>query len=1353
MPDGGGRSKVVEAMPTPPSPEENKLAKDSPDAKRSEQAVERAVSPEIDPKQVDQLCAVLERGSIHDIQVATKDFAGWEEVIYHERVQEGAKRAVQRWLDEGSPYAAQLVISKFQLYGAFHGDEEFATRVRERITDEIAMFGKARFRHDNAEQIKRYAQLLPWGAVEHETVQAMAMRKLWEMADEKNFYEASNLLQAIPVKDVATIPALQEYAEGEVKRTLLGYTDDRARELISEYNISRERVCEIVDESARTAIADYNHYYFYGLQKQWGWAMDEPEAYEPLAKEAYLKALGTANYDGLNSINWLKSTDEFRSSPEVREAAKEGLLYQLKHYLEPSSEAWREKTGLPDSIYKEPEIQAALRLNILRHAGHGTYNDAEKALKRAENFGIALSGPYSEEEKEYVEHAFAYPISRGDENLRDRLKAAFGVDDDIVKGGARVAVINCFTEGYTHYARICDEYELPASLFREPEAQEAAKKGFAIMIRERRMEDAKAIQDLAELDREEVRKMVVHEISESIKHEHSFDRGAGVARVYGKEVHDLLGGPEMQKMALEGLAAVLKKGDIESSVVLEETFDLPDERCYELATEAFIHHLANGDVAASEKIQRQYHIPKEVTWQPDAQAAAMKGLRANFVSGRIDQAYALTGAVPLWNDAMRKIAAEAIVELLEKGNFEHALLVKGFEPDLLSPVNFEPDFTSAQAQVPFGVLIKLPDVKSFEALYAKDKWRDAVERLLKLQARAAKAEHDPWVTDMSPLVARLVGDGVVDRQKAEDGEVLVEYVKTFGMYNLPQMAQVFIELKRGATFEQLKDETKDQLRIVVGKRAERMTGEQIINELRQFQRGMQGQLLEEKIPKGIETRMGEEIFSGIKGATTWGRGDSIAEIVALQRKRVEGVETAEAPAEIRERTFQVPLVVRDKPQETAEGKDKVAAVLARKSGEKQTELGVFFGMLEMANVDAIAMTKSQDAWWDGRRTQLIAKMTFDPKELEATLAQREEELRAKGNPPGKIEKILAGVRGGFEKKRQQAEEQQAKLRNVEYPKSTGDKEADDRAFIAAMEAITVVGKIAGAREMLLALSMEHIRRVDPQWGERFGKAMGAPGSAITQERLAELEGFYVQYLNEHYLNRTAGPEHTGHAKFSDTLLDALEGSWARGKDLQKHVLVQKKSELEAITSGGGVASKETMAVTRVRSKGLLLTYAGDIGDACYTSKHKELAQGDFSGIEAEIFVTNRGTAQERLQGSALHIETKTPAGERVLMLRANNPRENLIAQVDAESFIRTTIDDAIDKAKELGIDMVVVPLDAASASCSNRPAVAEYYKKHYGKAEKIDLVNEPATNFNGYPNWNKDGTNPVVVVWRREKGK
>ena len=110
------------------------------------------------------------------------------------------------------------------------------------------------------------------------------------------------------------------------------------------------------------------------------------------------------------------------------------------------------------------------------------------------------------------------------------------------------------------------------------------------------------------------------------------------------------------------------------------------------------------------------------------------------------------------------------------------------------------------------------------------------------------------------------------------------------------------------------------------------------------------------------------------------------------------------------------------------------------------------------------------------------------------------------------------------------------------------------------------------------------------------------------------------------------------------------------------------------------------------------------------------------------------------------METETKTGEPILVLRANNPAQNLAQMIDADGLIKKVIEEVKNVAERRGIKNVGVVLDGTSMASSNRPFVSEYYKKNYSNNEKIQLKNNEETNFNGYNIFNKDDKHPVVLI-------
>ncbi|MBP9838912.1 MAG: hypothetical protein KBC84_09385, partial [Proteobacteria bacterium] len=129
-------------------------------------------------------------------------------------------------------------------------------------------------------------------------------------------------------------------------------------------------------------------------------------------------------------------------------------------------------------------------------------------------------------------------------------------------------------------------------------------------------------------------------------------------------------------------------------------------------------------------------------------------------------------------------------------------------------------------------------------------------------------------------------------------------------------------------------------------------------------------------------------------------------------------------------------------------------------------------------------------------------------------------------------------------------------------------------------------------------------------------------------------------------------------------------------------------------------------------------------------------------------VEEYGSENEKIVGTVIIIEAiEAETNKKVLIVRANNPQENIIRRIDIEKLVAEELSAFIKLAKERGAELLVLPLDKAGASSSNRSQVSRYYSSSYAQARKVSLVQTPETNFNEYDNWNTEGRYPVVEVW------
>ncbi len=614
-------------------------------------------------------------------------------------------------------------------------------------------------------------------------------------------------------------------------------------------------------------------------------------------------------------------------------------------------------------------------------------------------------------------------------------------------------------------------------------------------------------------------------------------------------------------------------------------------------------------------------------------------------------------------------------------------------------------------------------------------WEEIYGRLEKLQARSANQGHDVWSQELDPLVANAAQEGLVDTNKEVDGAIVYDFVHAYGMYNLPVLFKWHTAITRAKNVEDLPIEIREELTKNLGLNLEKLPNKGFITkEIKQYRNRIQSELLADRIPDSLESsKLAKEVFSSLIGSTQWGRSDTLEDLLKLWRQvESEKPELSKLPEGYEEISLEVPVVSRNVDKDWLVEKAK-----REKSIVENPEVQAVVSRIMEAH-DAIHGPLS--AWWSNQRLPEILN-EIDGEIL--TLQQKAENLTSDKARFG-IEKQITELQKSYDS----VKVLKAPDMSIDKDRTEPEKANEDQVLFMEQIVKVLPKKLKSRQSILRALSVAHQVDIMPQGQfDLIEKATGEEGKLISgSEKIKVLAQSLVDYTNEHYLHPQQSPDHTGHPGFSSALLDELRIVWGVKQNLKENILVKSANKLRELEQSGDTVSEKTIPISLVPAKGLLRIYGGDVGNACYTSKHQELAKGEFPGITAFTYVTNRGTQNERLRGSVLIVETETEEGEPEIVVRANNPQENLLSQVDVDALMSKVLEEFKLLAKRRNIQKVGVPLDQASMSCSNRPGVAGYYRREFSKAPKVGLKNQPETNFNGYANWNKDGNSAVVEI-------
>lgn len=344
---------------------------------------------------------------------------------------------------------------------------------------------------------------------------------------------------------------------------------------------------------------------------------------------------------------------------------------------------------------------------------------------------------------------------------------------------------------------------------------------------------------------------------------------------------------------------------------------------------------------------------------------------------------------------------------------------------------------------------------------------------------------------------------------------------------------------------------------------------------------------------------------------------------------------------------------------------------------------------------------------------------------------------------------------------------EAQLQKIEQARTHFSQEFDKaRGQLSGPEIILetmvhVFGTDVGvmAKKEIGICVMAIARQKAPVHISQIREAMTQAGGAVMTDRLRTAwEKWFYEELVEHLGNpaetKLSKEAHTVLSKFFQIHLirDRLQQAAPKpveGKGMIHpfHDTMTKIRRLEAGISGKSVA-EDSVPIGYYPVHGLGRVFAADLANACFNKLSGQLAQNEFPRINADLLVQEDEKRLDIL-GSTLWIEAETHAGKKVLLIRALNPREDVVQrELSADGIVMSTIERAIGIAKKRGLDEVRMCHDHSGGHATNRAMIfsaeAKLIRERGYMRAKQDLVSTPETNFNGYRVW---GAYETFVVW------
>jgi hypothetical protein len=602
-------------------------------------------------------------------------------------------------------------------------------------------------------------------------------------------------------------------------------------------------------------------------------------------------------------------------------------------------------------------------------------------------------------------------------------------------------------------------------------------------------------------------------------------------------------------------------------------------------------------------------------------------------------------------------------------------------------------------------------------------WSDSLSKMTALQARANRAEYDPWVTDLKPLIVNVTDNKIISKKKAEDGKLLYDYVDRFGMKNKPKLFALFADLHRHKDLQGLSEKTETDLWQYFGIDCEALAHDKqanattVFNKIDQhFQKINIGLRNEEKHIAGrvIKSPYDLELVEGIVGNS--GHSHAVSAEAAIKiylEAEAKDPSKFKVPAGYQATTIQVPefVVKGDSVDLLKNERDKVL-----KNKELGQVLADYDDLLNQAN------RVSYDEMLIGKAEELSDYFSENIDDLKRRLQDERER-----DPVN--EKLITGL----EKQLLTAKKQQQIWQdswNSALAKSPKNKALE-------LFAQKAPDNWNGYKNTLMQLSLYDMQEKLPDGYQNLLSAKKSPNADAT---ILAYHDFLRYHVKEHYLDKKHG-EQAALASDDKKLMKTLQKSWGTF-DWDNSIVAVTANKLQLLERGE--ISAKSKNIDLLPSKGLLRVFSGDLGHACTSRQNDKLAVGEFPEIVSYSLLLNKDTADERFAGSFLVIETKAENGEPVLVLRANNPAQFLFNMVDGDSLVEAIMAEVRALAERRGIKKVVAP--AASGGTSNRTEVSNYYKEHFKDRAPVPLQDNEATNFNHYSIWNPSSVDYCVTI-------
>ncbi len=659
---------------------------------------------------------------------------------------------------------------------------------------------------------------------------------------------------------------------------------------------------------------------------------------------------------------------------------------------------------------------------------------------------------------------------------------------------------------------------------------------------------------------------------------------------------------------------------------------------------------------------------------------------------------------------------------------------------------------------------------------------DLIPDLLAIKGPTRRPEFCPYANEL-PLLLNYLKE---QHGQALEKRGIVEFAKRFGVRNLPQLADVVIQVIRcddpdhRVATKKLTDaaaasyKIRQAMELLGIKEMEALTPRQFLDRLERFRGQIQADILADRLPSPAveQTKLGQELFAAIMsfGAKDdcYTSANAFPNTLATVRANTNRLPTLPKFLERQD----VPVMeIEEEEEEEEEASDVIKKIEKRMEGvAKEESLHAFLAKwINAADLERNGR-ECGPVWWVGRWQMRI----------EQSVRKLAEKERSTANPHGQA--AIAKTRMALEEKLARVEDA---LHTCEDAPAQNKEEIlrQTTALLRALQDVARDAKGNVDKDFLIkelgqetyALMYRLMRTYAPTALQATEEARDQENANVTLLR-AWSTYFYEEYL-EHF-SREDEDMADKERQIPHELADLMHHLWRtkgiahdlRERGMEKsgppHPLasaIKTYKTLETnrnkVLKGEAIYEPSRIAISPCVGIGRAL--AGDMANACYSKLRQNLARGEYARVYALLFSLSK--KEEKIFGTTLCIDTRNGQGERVLVIRALNPTEAVIHRtLEPVSFVKAIADYYVRAAErsaetdpEDPVKAVHICVSQARAHLTNRDPIAaavqallkdETWPAAKAEQEFGELVNEPETNFNGYSIWRSGATK---IIWSR----